>query len=281
VLTIFTIPKLFADDIGLIQRNAIASWRRLAPRIELILFGADAGVAEAANEFGARHEPVVATNAYGTPLISDAFAKARRIATQPLLMYSNADMLYNESLPRALKAVVDRGSFLLSGQRWDLDIEHDLVTASDEHWCALFDQRSIRGRLHGFAAMDYFVFPRMLDFGMPGFAVGRIGWDSWLVWRCRQLGIPVIDATADVAALHQNHSYSSLARGCQIWHGPERDLNIRQAGGLRHLLTLREASHQLVAGRVRTAAGWRRCTAWLATRSAYLRLLAFKRWLQH
>ena len=143
MLTIFTIPKLFADDIGLIQRNAIASWRRLAPRIELILFGADAGVAEAANEFGARHEPVVATNAYGTPLISDAFAKARRIATQPLLMYSNADMLYNESLPRALKAVVDRGSFLLSGQRWDLDIEHDLVTASDEHWCALFDQRSI------------------------------------------------------------------------------------------------------------------------------------------
>jgi hypothetical protein len=279
MLTLFSIPKPFEGHIGLIQRNALASWRRLAPQTELILFGADAGVARAAQQFGARHEPVLAANAYGTPLISDAFARARCVATQSLLMYSNADMLYDESLLRALKAVADRGSFLLSGQRWDDDIKYDLVTALDDHWRSLFAQRSTHGRLHGFSAMDYFVFPRTLDFGMPEFAVGRVGWDSWLVWRCRQLGIPVIDATADVAALHQNHTYSSLARGCQHWHGPERDLNIRQAGGLSHLLTLREASHQLVAGRVQTPTSWRRYTARLATRSVYLRLLAFKRWL--
>lgn len=279
MLTIFSIPKPFIGHVGLIQRNAMASWRRLVPGADIILFGADAGVAEAAQEFGARHEPVLAANEYGTPLVSDAFARARWLATQPLLMYSNADMLYDESLLRSLKAVASCDLFLLSGQRWDHDIGCDLVAALDDRWHSLFAQRSMAGRLKGPAAMDYFVFPRTLDFGMPEFAVGRVGWDSWLVWRCRERSIPIIDATADIAALHQNHSYSDLLLGCQHHGGPERDLNIRVAGGLGHLLTLREASHQLVAGRVQTPTGWRLCTARLATNSAYLWLLAFKRWL--
>jgi hypothetical protein len=277
MLTIFTIPKPFSGHIGIIQRNALASWRRLLPRAELVLFGMDNGVAEAAREFGARHEPVLAVNAFGTPLVSDAFARARRGAAHPLLMYSNADMLYDGSLVAAMRAVKDHGSFLLSGRRWDVDIGHDLVGAPEESWRSVFSERSARGRLHGHSAMDFFVLPRTLDLGMPEFAVGRVGWDSWMIWRCRQLGIPVIDATADVAALHQNHSYSSLQLGCQRWHGPERDLNIRSAGGLGHMLSLREATHLLVGGRVCAPTGWRHYAARFATRPAYLRFLALKR----
>jgi len=60
VLTLFTIPKAFNGHIAVIQRNAIQSWMRLHPEIEIILFGADEGTAEAAREFGLRYEPELA-----------------------------------------------------------------------------------------------------------------------------------------------------------------------------------------------------------------------------
>lgn len=277
MLTLFSIPKPFAGHIGIIQRNALACWRRLAPDVDIILLGSDSGVAEAAREFGATHVPEIPANEYGTPLISAAFAQARQLSRQPYLMYSNADMLYDESLLAALNRMRPLPAFLLSGQRWDHDIREDLGRAGAAEWRALFAQRAIRGVLRGPSAMDYFVFPRQLDLGMPGFAVGRVGWDSWMVWKCRQDRVPVIDATADIAALHQNHTYASLARGCQHQQGPERTLNIRLAGGLANLLTLREASHELVAGRIRPPAGWRGCRSRLATMRPYQLLLALKR----
>lgn len=280
MLTLFTIPKPFTGHIGVIQRNALASWRRLAPAVEIILLGNDAGVAEAALEFGATHVPQTPANDYGTPLISAAFAQVRQFSRQPYLMYSNADMLYDESLLAALDRVRHLPAFLLSGQRWDHEIQTDLCPFPPEDWRTLFAQRTVRGVLSGPSAMDYFVFPRLFDVGMPGFAVGRVGWDSWMVWKCRQDRVPVIDATTDIAALHQNHTYDSLARGCQHQQGPERTQNIRLAGGLANLLTLREASHELVAGRLRSPAGWRGCQSRLATLRPYQLLLGVKRRIQ-
>src|SRR6266853_4649960 len=46
VLTIFASAKPFHGHTGVIQRNAIASWTRLRPRPEIILFGNEPGVAE-------------------------------------------------------------------------------------------------------------------------------------------------------------------------------------------------------------------------------------------
>jgi len=169
---------------------------------------------------------------------------------------------------------------MLCGQRWDHDIVRDLCKAPDGEWNELFAGRSKTGQLRGPAAMDFFIFPRELNLEMPAFAVGRVGWDSWLIWRCRQMRLPVIDATRDLAALHQNHSYASLARGCQHQQGPERTLNIRLAGGLANMLTLREASHELKTGKIVSTSGLRGCSARLATFRPYLLLLGFKRWLQ-
>ena len=57
LLTIFATPKRFQGHIGVIQRNAIASWTHLKPKPEIILFGTDEGTAEIARGFGvkARH----------------------------------------------------------------------------------------------------------------------------------------------------------------------------------------------------------------------------------
>jgi hypothetical protein len=42
-MTIFAIPKPFIGQIGVIQKNAIASWTKLSPRPEIILFGDEIG----------------------------------------------------------------------------------------------------------------------------------------------------------------------------------------------------------------------------------------------
>lgn len=280
MLTIFSIPKAFTGHIGLIQHNALASWHRLAPRVDIILLGSDPGVAEAAREFGARHVPQLEENAYGTPLISAAFEQARHFSTKPHLMYANADMMFDDSLLEALGRVSALPDFLLSGQCWDVHIREDMSRWDADAWRKPFAQRHTSGQLRGPSAMDYFAFPRETDFGMPRFAVGRVGWDSWLAWKCRQADIPFIDATADIAALHQNHAYDSLPRGYQHRKGPERSLNIRLAGGLANLLTLREASHELTAGQLQKPTGLRGFAARLATVRPYLLLLGFKRWLQ-
>ena len=277
MITIFSIPKPFAGHIGLIQRNALASWRRLAPDVSVILFGRDHGVAEAAAEFGAGHVADFPANFYGTPLVSAAFQLATAHATTPFVMYANADMLFDESLLHGVRSVAGLPQFLLSGRRWDCDITQSLVGADDATWAAVFAQRAQCGRLHGPAGMDFFVFPRSLAVPMPEFAVGRVGWDGWLVWKCRMEGILVVDATGTVSAVHQNHDYSQLKLGYQHRRGPERDLNIRAAGGLSHLLTLREADRHLVDGQL-VRPPWPQCVcALLGPNFLYQNALAFKR----
>lgn len=54
MLTIFSCPKPFHGHIRVIQMNVIQSCVRLSPSGEIILFGEEEGIAEAASRFGAR-----------------------------------------------------------------------------------------------------------------------------------------------------------------------------------------------------------------------------------
>src|ERR1700686_3381548 len=93
MFTLFAIPKHFRGHFATIQRNAILSWTRLAPRPEILLFGNEEGTAEIAHELGLRHFPEVARNEFGTPLLGDLFRKAEQQASSPLLGYVNADII--------------------------------------------------------------------------------------------------------------------------------------------------------------------------------------------
>ena len=90
MLTIFSVPKAFKGHIDVIQRNAIRSWGMLHPDVEIILLGNDAGVAEAAQELGVRHERDVECNEFGTILVHSVFAKAQAMARHPAFATSTA-----------------------------------------------------------------------------------------------------------------------------------------------------------------------------------------------
>src|SRR5579871_2373376 len=122
MLTLFATGKAFTGHSGIIQRNALASWKQLHADAEVILFGDDAGAAEICSELGLRHEPHVERNQFGSKLLSSMFARAQAIARHNLLCYANCDILLFADFLAALERVRARHSkFLMVGRRWDIE----------------------------------------------------------------------------------------------------------------------------------------------------------------
>lgn len=252
LLTLFTIPKAFEGHIGLIQRNAIATWLRLEPRCEIVLFGEEAGVAETASELGVRHVPSVERNQYGTPLVNNVFARVEEMASGGLLGYINTDILLLSDFATSVARMARlRRAFLLIGRRWDLDVSDRLCFGPN--WEQGLRLRVAReGQLHAISGIDYFVYHRGLWPEIPPFAVGRTVWDQWLVDRARRNGAWVVDGTASICAVHQNHPYSSPEGKRGIWEGPEAKRNLELAGGNTDFLRLPDATHRLVRNRLQS-----------------------------
>ncbi|MBS0208556.1 MAG: hypothetical protein JSS27_06330 [Planctomycetes bacterium] len=256
MLTFFTAPKPFTGHAAIIQRNALASWKRLSG-CQLILCGDDVGVAEAAAEFGALHLPQVDRNQYGTPLLDSMFATARQHATQSLLCYVNCDIIFFNDLLQAVRRA-QRQNFLLVGKRRNIDVNEPL-DCRDPNWETSLRQRVVsQGKLAPNCCIDYMIFPKDSRLScLPSFAVGRPAWDNWFIGNARRLNTPVIDATDVVMAVHQNHGYAHVSKNRGIaWEGPEADENRRLAGwhpkdGPLIVHTIDDATHSLTANGLR------------------------------
>jgi hypothetical protein len=245
MLTVFTAPKGFVGHIGTIQRNAIQSWMRLDADVEIILFGTDEGTAEVARELGVRHEPEVERNEFGSMLVSGMFARAQRMARHETLCYVNCDIVLMEDFAGAVGRVRKaHREFLMVGRRWDMEITRALEFER-AGWQSDLRERARRdGKQRGAEWIDYFAFSRGLyGADTPEFAIGRTCWDNWLVWKALEEKKPVVDATAMVMAVHQNHDYSHHPQGERgAWHGDEAQRNLELAGGRRHLRTMADAN---------------------------------------
>lgn len=254
MLTLFTIPKPFRGHFGDIQRNAIESWRALRPSLQIVLVGDEEGVEQAARDAGVEHVGGLATNERGTPRLDSAFALVDGIAINPLRCLVNADVvLLDDFLPAVerVKSVFDR--FLMVGECRDLEVEAGLPLEDSTARARLRETALENGRLRGWAALDYFVFPAG-EFGdLPPFLIGRACFDNWLVWRVRDQGHPVVDATRSVVAVHQSHDYSHVPGGFdETYYGDEAKYNERLAGGREHIYSLHDVTHRLpAAGRPR------------------------------
>jgi hypothetical protein len=251
LITLFSAPKPFSDPhISIIQRNAIRSWT-LLPDVEVILLGEEAGLAEAAHELGVKHLSSVSRNEKGTPLISSMFQLARENSSSPLLCIINTDILLLPDFLQAARQAHDlRKNFVLVSQRWDLDVTQPLEF-SDGWQDRLGAMARSQGQLHRPAGSDFFLFPSSCYQEIPAFAIGRAGWDNWMIYKARQEGWPVIDGTASLTIIHQNHDYRHLPGGQSHYNLPETSENIRLAGGEAAIrYTILDATHRLAAGRL-------------------------------
>jgi hypothetical protein len=260
LITLFSAPKSFADPhIAIIQRNAIRSWT-LLPDAEVLLIGDEEGMAKAAKELGVKHLPAVKCSQSGTPLISSIFQLARENNHGELLCIVNTDMiLMSDFFEAAKRAMKLQEKFVLLSQRWDLDVTESIEYT--EGWQnRLSSTVHAQGQLHRPAGSDFFLFPKSCYTEVPAFAIGRAGWDNWMIYKARLENWPVIDCTPSVMIVHQNHDYRHLPGGRPHYEHPETNENIRLAGGpavVRY--TILDATHRLKDGKlVSPAFSWGR-----------------------
>lgn len=233
-VTLFAIPKPFTGHAATIQKNAIRSWARLTPRPEIILFGDEPGIGEMACEIGARHVAEVARNEFGTPLVSDIFHSAAKLAENDILAYVNADIiLFDDFMAGAANAAAFHDEFLLVGRRWDVCVTEE-IDFNDCDWRAILREAiTSDGFLHRETGLDYFVHTKGLWPDMPPFALGRCAWDNWLMKRPITMGKTVIDASAYITAVHQDHGYTHAGGWANVFgSGIETERNRAMAGSV-------------------------------------------------
>jgi len=229
MLTIFTCPKPFEGHIGIIQENAVRSWMKLPIPVEIILFGDEPGIAEVSEWYGVRHIRDIKKNRYGTPLLNDVFEQAYCHAVYTTLCYVNADIILLPDIILALRNVQESicSNYLLVGQRWDLDTGN-------------------RVNRHPPLGSDFFVFPKETRIQLPPFAIGRAGWDNWMIYHALKSGITVIDISPVTTVIHQNHSYNHIKDGTgQAYENPESDENLKIVKGSP--FTLQNVAYTLTA----------------------------------
>jgi hypothetical protein len=246
VLTLFSVPKPFHGHIGEIQRNAIASWKALDPDVQVVLVGDDEGVEEAAHDAGVLHVGALERSPRGTPRLDSAFARVDEVARHSLRCFVNADIVLLADFLPAVRRVARRfDDFLLVGESRDLALPAGAPLGDEWFRRELRRRARAEGLLRGYAALDYFVFPRGHFGELPPFLIGRACFDNWLVWHARQVG-PVVDATHAIVSVHQSHDYGHVAGGKEeAYYGEEAKRNEELAGGRSHIYTLYDASHRL------------------------------------
>lgn len=244
LLTLFTAPKPFVNPhISLIQHNTLQNWKSLGDAVEIVVIGDEPGIAEVCEEFSIRHIPEVRCNELGTPLISSIFQVAREVNRSPYLAYSNADILFMPEIIDVIHALSNQvGAFLGVGQRWDVDIPDriDFTNQWEEDLASRIHQS---GQLHTQTGSDYFIYPRICFKHIPDFAVGRAGWDNWMIFWARWQHWPVVDLSKTLTVIHQNHDYSHLPGSRKHYELPETAVNVKLAGGRRSIFNLTDATH--------------------------------------
>ncbi len=116
MLTVFSTPKPFVGHIDVIQRNAISSWLRLHPDVEVILVGDDPGTAEVCAEFRIRHIASVKRNRYGTKYLADIYDQAQAAARHEVVCHVNCDIILMADFLRGVRRVADGEKTIFDGR---------------------------------------------------------------------------------------------------------------------------------------------------------------------
>jgi len=268
MITFFTTAKPFNGHNGVIQRNALTSWKLLHPDVEVILFGDEEGAAEVCAELELRHEPHVERHESGFKYIGSIFDEAQKVARHEVLCYVNCDILLTGDFAVAVKRLsAEKREFLMVGRRWDTDIAEP-VDFSNPRWPKVVRKTAFQAALQRDEwFIDYFVFRRGLFLNrIPRLVIGRVYWDNWLLWFAGHRGAALVDASPAVMAIHQNHDYGYHPQGrTGVWNDELARRNFALAGGYKHLRSMQNSTHELTLSRLRKRTiferGWKSARA--------------------
>ena len=191
----------------------------------------------------------VERNEYGTPLLNSVLAVAEAHADGGVACFVNADvMLFGDFVDALAKVGETFDRFLMAGRGWRLD-----PPAPATDLAAVRQSAREEANLRSTASAEYFAYTPGLFGEVPPFALGRFGgYDLWLLWRARDLGVPVVNASRDVVAVHQEHGYDHIDGGAAAQAmGAEAKRNRELVAWWTHIDSLRDARYLLDGGRLR------------------------------
>ena len=208
MLTIFAIPKPFTGIDDIHQRNAINSWKQVVDGRDIVLIGGEE-TQRVARELGVECATGLKTNTLGTPLVSSAFEIVHNKTNSPYLAYANCDMILFSNFKSAfemLRQCDQLESFFATTRRIDLALDKLVDFQNETEVAKLKQDAATTGVAESLVCKDVMLFPRDLFEAIPDFAVGRGNWDNWMVFRAKQLGVPVIRINSDFQTIHQSLS---------------------------------------------------------------------------
>jgi len=208
MITIFTTPKDFKNEFAIIQKNAINSWRSLSNDIEIIIMGNSFGAKEMADSIQATYIKNIPTSDNDVPTLPGLFKTADSKARNEILCYINADIILPKNFLDIISGLkkINR-KFLAVGHRWDLKVEKEInfydIKENNTFWIYAKNNST----KHATTGIDYFIFKKNTFKKIPELVIGRFGWDNWLLWHARRNFMALVDLSASLFTVHQNHTY--------------------------------------------------------------------------
>ena len=139
------------------------------------------------------------------------------------------------------------------GRRWDFDWDQPIDFAQPG-WAEIVRAEAKKANVQRPGNfIDYFLFSRGVCDNLLPLAIGRFWWDNYLLWRARSGGAELLDISAIVMALHQNHDYSHSKKFADVRQGPELKRNRTMVGPWWHLYTIEDATKIVAADGVQSS----------------------------
>lgn len=209
VVTLLSMPKALTKKSMLRTKIIYTAWRKHSA-INYVIMSRDCKTAKLAAEFGisvyfgttgSDIEDMTYRNAFKVMLSAEILSRT----ASPAIGFMNADIIFHDSLPLSLVAVMKQGweNWFVEGRRINLDmpavLEENLNIGLD----------ATKGELFVFGGIDYFIMNRDLriDFScFPPLLIGGVLGDTWTIsFFHNSPHVATIDTSETVEAFHINH----------------------------------------------------------------------------
>lgn len=211
MITFFAPVRPFVGLFDILQRNAIASWKRAIPGAQVIILDREEAVGAVCAELGVEWvRDVPYDERFDRPHVGGLFAAAESRAVNDILCFINGDNIMLDML-EPIERVKNRfPRFCLVGERCNLKVEEVLDFSRDETAQTLNRRMKTEGWWSDANWIDYFIYSRGAFGAVPPFLVGGGKMDNWLIqWAvCSQ--VPLVDAGRAVIDIHQEHEERSF-----------------------------------------------------------------------
>tara|TARA_B100001175_G_scaffold76821_1_gene64185 strand:+ start:9911 stop:10768 length:858 start_codon:yes stop_codon:yes gene_type:complete len=228
MVTIFTFPRPFKEPFLNAQKNAINSWKKIHPDVEIYLINDE----ENSSKAFAKKNGIKCIDGkfseFGTPLLKDALEKIKQLAKHKDILFFNTDIIYIDGMLKSINKIHDSyEEYFVVGRRVNIDLDQKIDFNNKNYKSTLVDLYN-KGDMHGLSGLDYWLFSKNLFEDIPNFRIGKPGYDSWLLANAHKKQIPTIDASKAIRILHQNHDYpQKKSKSYTI----EYDINIKLLEG--------------------------------------------------